>query len=393
MQLVEQHIIKKNNPAYAELDSVCFNSKNLYNAALYAVRQYYFETGKYLSYENLAKRFASENNVDYRSLPANVSQQVLKHVDRSFKSFFGSLKSKKAKNVKLPKYLDKNGRYVATYTVNVISQKMLSSGKIKLSQINHTFDTMQTNVCQVRLVPGNMRITIEVIYEIPDIEPVSDNGNYLGIDMGVNNLMTVAGNNLAPVIISGKKLKSINQYYNKKLAHYQSKLKNNAKTSKRILKLTNKRNNKVKDYLHKASRILVNHAVSNDVSIVVLGKNDGWKQETKIGKVNNQNFVQIPHARLINMVSYKLEMVGIQTKLQQESHTSKCSFLDDEQVRHQEKYAGRRVKRGLFKSANGKTINADVNGALNILRKCIPNVIYDNGKEAIVVSPSVLTVK
>jgi putative transposase len=188
-------------------------------------------------------------------------------------------------------------------------------------------------------------------------------------------------------------LKSINQYYNKKLAHYKSKLKGNAKTSKRIQKLTNKRNNKVKDYLHKASRILVNHAVSNDVSIVVIGKNDGWKQEVKIGKANNQNFVQIPHARLINMVSYKLEMVGIPTKLQQESHTSKCSFLDDEQVRHQEKYVGRRIKRGLFRSESGKMINADVNGALNILRKCIPNVVYDNGKEAIVVSPSVLTVK
>jgi putative transposase len=393
MQLVEQHIVKKNSSAYAELDEACFRSKNLYNAALYAVRQHYFETGKYLSYESLAKKFVVENNVDYRSLPANVSQQVLKLVDKSFKSFFGSLKSKNVKNAKLPKYLEKNGRQVATYTARVVSQKLLLEGKIKLSQINRVFDTRQTNVCQVRLVPKNQYIVIDVIYDVPDIVAVPDNGNYLGVDMGVNNLMTVAGNRLSPVIIDGKKLKSINQYYNKKLAHYKSKLKGNAKTSKRIQKLTNKRNNKVKDYLHKASRILVNHAVSNDVSIVVIGKNDGWKQEVKIGKANNQNFVQIPHARLINMVSYKLEMVGIPTKLQQESHTSKCSFLDDEQVRHQEKYVGRRIKRGLFRSESGKMINADVNGALNILRKCIPNVVYDNGKEAIVVSPSVLTVK
>lgn len=395
MQLVEQHIIKKSNPLFKELDTMCFLSKNLYNQALYRVRQYYFDNKKYLTYVNNVNNLTNENNVDYISLPRKVSQWVCKQVDLNFKSFFSSLKSKNINHkVRIPQYLDKNGRNILTFTNQAISYKELKNGYLKLSGCKNKIKVLHNNIQQVRVIPQANRYVIEIIYTVPDRE-VKTNTNYVGIDLGLNNLATIGGNTITPIIINGKPLKSINQFYNKKLSKLKSKqdlCKNKNVNRKKIQTLTNKRNNKIKDYLHKASRILVNHLVSNDISTIVIGHNKEWKQDINIGKRNNQKFVQIPFNTFIHMITYKAQLQGIKVIQREESYTSKCSFLDNEEICKHEKYKGNRIKRGLYKSQTGRLINADLNGALNILKKEISNAFDGYGIE-VCSTPMVLTIK
>ena len=209
----------------------------------------------------------------------------------------------------------------------------------------------------------------------------------------MNNLATVTFNNGDnPLIINGRLLKSINQFYNKKKAYYQSKLKNRY-TSKRINKLTHKRNNKVNDYLHKSSHMLVNQLVSKNVSTLVIGKNTSMKQDINIGKKNNQNFTQLPIFKFADILKYKCELQGIKVIFNEESYTSKCSFFDNEEIMKHENYLGRRIKRGLFRTSTGRLINADVNGSYNIMKKAIPDVYYTKGIEGLGVNPLVLTIK
>ena len=395
MQLVEQHIIKKSDPLYKELDKMCFLSKNLYNQSLYRVRQYYFENKKYLTYANIVNSLTQEQQVDYISLPRKVSQWVCKQVDNNFKSFFASLKSKNVNHkVRIPQYLDKNSRNILTFTNQAISQKELKQGYLKLSGCENKIKVLHNNVQQVRVIPQANRYMIEIIYSIPDVE-YKTNVNYVGIDLGLNNLATVGGNMIMPIIINGRPLKSINQFYNKKLSKLKSRqdlCKNKTVNKKKIQTLTNKRNNKIKDYLHKASRILVNQLVSNDISTVVIGHNKEWKQDINIGKQNNQKFVQIPFNTFMHMIVYKAQMQGIKVIQREESYTSKCSFMDNEVICKHEKYKGNRIKRGLYKTQTGRLINADLNGALNILKKEISNAFDGYGIE-VCSTPIVLTIK
>jgi putative transposase len=395
MQLVEQHIIKKSNHLYKELDKMCLLSKNLYNQSLYRVRQYYFENKKYLTYANNVNSLTQEQQVDYISLPRKVSQWVCKQVDNNFKSFFASLKSKNVNNkVRIPQYLDKNGRNILTFTNQAISQKELKKGYLKLSGCENKIKVLHNNIQQVRIIPQANRYVVEIIYTIQDVE-YKTNTNYVGIDLGLNNLATIGGNIITPTIINGRPLKSINQFYNKKLSKLKSRqdlCKNKTVNKKKIQTLTNKRNNKIKDYLHKASKILVNHLVSNDISTIVIGHNKEWKQDINIGKKNNQKFVQIPFNTFIHMVTYKAQMQGIKVIQREESYTSKCSFMDNEEICKHEKYKGNRIKRGLYKTQTGRLINADLNGALNILRKEIPNAFGGYGIE-VCSTPIVLTIK
>lgn len=380
MQLVEQHIIKKNDDRYKILDEVCFKSKNLYNAALYEIRQHFFDTKQFLNWLSIDKRFKAKKQGDYYSLPCKVSQQTLKLLDQNFKSFFAILKKKGYNKKKsIPKYLDKSkGRFVAVYTNQAISKKELRNGIIQLSRTGFKVRTKVDahSINQVRVVPKNSYYKVEVIYEVEEIEALEDNGKYAAIDLGVNNLATVSFNDSKPFIINGKPLKSVNQFYHKRKAELQSKLSGNRKTTNKLNAITRKRNNKIKNYLHKASRCIVNHLVSNDVNTLIIGKNDNWKQETNIGKKNNQNFVSIPHSQFVELISYKCKLVGITVTLTDESYTSKCSFLDNEEMKHHEDYKGKRIKRGLFRTHEGKLINADLNGSLNIMRKVIGEFQY-----------------
>ncbi len=178
-------------------------------------------------------------------------------------------------------------------------------------------------------------------------------------------------------------MKSINQFYNKRKAQLQSQV--GTRATKRLVRLTNKRNCKVKHYLHVASRRVIDHLVAQGIGTLVIGYNQEWKQRVAIGRVNNQKFVAIPHAQLVAMLTYKAELAGIQVVKQEESYTSKCSFLDGEFPQKRTHYAGRRLRRGLFRASDGRLINADVNGAYNIIKKAFPNSF--EGIEGVVVHP------
>ena len=378
MYLTERHIIKNNK----ELDILCFNSKNLYNKALYLVRQHYFETKNYLNYYDVNRLMIGSKDVDYYALPGRVSNQTLMLLDRNFKSFFALIKKKKKneydKPIRIPRYLDKEGRYITTFPKQSVSKVYLRKGIIKLSSLSIEIPTKVTesNLVEVRVLPRNNHHVVEVVYKVEDKESKSDNGRYASIDLGLNNLATVGSNVVKPFIINGRPLKSINQYYNKEKARLQSHLKGNKKTSKRIKSISNKRNNKIKDYLHKSSKMLVNFLVSNDISTLVIGYNEEWKQNINIGKKNNQTFTAIPFYTFIKQLEYKCKLEGINIILTEESYTSKCSFLDNETIEKHENYLGKRIKRGLFRSAKNKIINADLNGSLNILRKVVGEFQY-----------------
>lgn len=392
MIIAETHIIRESNLLYKELDSLCFSSKNLYNSALYQIRQHFFQTGKYLGYKKLQKILQDGGFKEYKSLPAKVSQQVLKLLDKNFVSFFKSLKSEKVKKAKIPKYKDKlKGRNICIYTSQAVSKKELKRGFLKLSGTSFKLNTKvkHKDLRQVRIVPIQGAYKIEILYKKETNPKELDLNRVASIDLGVNNLATVAFSctDIKPLFIEGRPLKSINQFFNKKKAELQSYLREGKYITKRISKLILKRNCKVQDYLHKTSTKLINHLVLNNIGTLVIGYNQGWKQEISLGKRNNQNFVNIPFKKFIDYLSYKAELVGIFVQLQEESYTSKCSFLDEEAVCKHESYAGRRVKRGLFKSGLGKFINADLNGAYNILKKAFPGVFYTKGIEGVVVHP------
>ena len=377
MKLVEQHIIKSNNVLYKDLDNLCFLSKNLYNQALYRIRQQFFEDKTFKNYNEVNRELHDENQVDYRALPANTSQETLKLVNQNYRSFFKSLQ-KGIKSARIPGYLDKTkGRQIVVYNHMTLQSHLLEKGIIKLPKSNIQFKTKQKNIRQVRIVPKNNYIVLEVIYEASIKELLKDNKRYMSIDLGIDNLASCSSNVTKSFIINGKPVKSINQYYNKKKAVLQSelKLKQNKNTSKHLQNLTLKRNNKIKDYFHKASRYIVNQLVNQSINTLIIGKNDGWKQETNIGNVNNQNFTQIPHQMFINQLKYKCQLEGINVIEQEESYTSKVSFFDNDFIpvygQNDElfKSSGKRIKRGLFRTQNGLLINADINGSLNIMRK------------------------
>jgi len=407
LRLVEQHIIKKSNSMYKDIDEISFLSKNLYNRANYVVRQEFISTSKqkeegkvsnanWIRYNQLQKQLQNKKDYDYSKLPAKVSQQVLNLLDKNWVSFFQSIRDWKKNPNKylgkpsLPKYKHKTkGRGVLIYTIQAISKKELRSNIVRLSGTEIRIRTKQDSkaIQQVRIVPRIGHYIIEVVYEKKEViyENI-DNNKIAGIDLGLNNLLAVTSNQnkVNPLLINGRQLKSMNQYYNKKKAKLQSYVGD--KSSNRLEKLTNKRNRKVKDYLHKASRFVVNHFILNGIGLVVIGKNTQWKTEINIGKRNNQSFVNIPHAKLIDMITYKSKLVGIDFIVTEESYTSKCSFIDLEPIKKHENYLGKRVKRGLFISNNKTKINADCNASGNIIRKEIPNAFAD-GIEGVVVRP------
>ena len=375
MVLVEKHIIKPKHKYYDELDNLCWLSKNLYNSTLYNVRQYYFENKKLLKYQVINKIYVDTNNEDYRALPSKVAKHTQMLVEHNFKSFFELLKLKAKgkynKPVKIPKYLNKKtGRQVVHYEKGAISFK--EQGYIKLSKTNIKIKTNLTKdkVQFVRLVPKNNHIIIEIGYNVIEKEIIQNN-NILAIDIGVNNIASCVTTNGEKFLINGKPLKYINHNYNKRITDIQSKLKitHNKNKSRYKSNITNKRNNRINDYLHKITTYIVNQAVSNHIGTIVVGYNKEWKQDTNIGSTNNQNFVNIPFYKFISMLDYKCKLKGIIFKTITEEYTSKCSFVDDEEIAKHTTYAGRRINRELFKTKKGIIINADVNGAYNILKK------------------------
>ena len=411
MHLTEIHRVYKEDSYFPMLDDFSFKAKNLYNNGLFHIRQYYIyqrnlkegksvdnlivpeevlsymkDKGSYINYNSLdylAKQLNNSLTEDYKSLPlATASQSVLKQLNRNCLSFFKSLKSYN-KNLskyngrpKMPKYLDKeNGRFVFSLTNQNCK---LKDGYLQFPKSFNGFKlkTNVDNLKQVRIVPKPNYYQIEIVYEVKEDLKAKDNNRYLSVDLGVNNLAAITNNfNGEQWLISGKPIKSVNQYYNKIKSDYQGLVKklNNKYVTKRILKLTKKRNDRIDTYLHKASKLLIDLAVSYDVSKIVIGYNKNWKTEVDIGKRNNQNFVGIPFLTFVNYIIYKAKLKGIQVILTEESYTSGTSFLDSELPIKENYKKSRRIHRGLFKSNNGKLINSDVNGSYQILKKVIGN--------------------
>ena len=368
LQLTQQIIITQKHRYYVGLDYLCLLAKNLYNVALYNIRQQYFKDKTYLNYNTLDKLLSS--NVDYKAIPYRQSaQQILRSVDKTYNSFFKGIKSdkNKGKKVRLPRYKDKEkGRYVLVYTNQCFKHK---DNIIKLKGIDgvwYEFYTDKENLQQVRLIPKGNHIVVEIIYNV-EYELKEDNKRYASIDLGLNNIVALSSNVCNSILYNGRPLKSINRYYNKHKAELQSKLVRNKYTSKRINRLTFRRNNKIKDYMHKLSSAIIQYMEANTLNTLIVGKNDGWKTNICIGRINNQNFVSIPYNMLIQMLEYKCKLAGINVVIVNEAYTSKCSFLDEETIQKHDTYKGKRVKRGLFISSKGIKINADINGSLNIM--------------------------
>lgn len=401
MQLTERHFMHEGSEQSMECERIAHLSKNLFNATLYAVRQHFFETGHYLPFAKVCNDFTSQGNPGYTALPRKVSQSTMRVVDKAFKSFFQSLAQYKANpskyngRPKLPKYKEKDGVAVVEFTNQAVSRKELNNdGVIHPSgtgirvHSNVRYDDLDC----VRIIPVCGGYFVEVVYTVQEAEPKPDNGRYASIDLGIDNLATVASNipDFGTFAVDGKYLKSYNHWYNKERARLKSLAEtyNGMKTTKRLRRLEADRCNVVSDYMHKASRLIVNQLVSNDVCALYVGHNTGWKQDTDMGRVNNQNFVGIPHTTFIAMLKYKCQLAGIAFFENEESYTSKCSFLDNEDICKHDVYAGCRVHRGLFKASGGRLINADVNGALNILKKCKPEAFAD-GVVGVVVHPAI----
>ena len=392
--------IKSTNPLFDVIDDYAFLCKNLKNSTLYAYRQLFFKANKTVNKYKLIKQFTHDKQADYIAIPRKISQQIIFQAAQEFQSFWGLIKlwvkDKTKPRPNIPRYLDKvKGRANVIFTKQAISKKDLDKGvltlspfdksrpiSIKLGRLSNIIN--HANIQEVKLIKVADGYDVKICYKTTEIQNTPINPKrILSVDFGVNNLMAIGNNiHLNPLIIKGQALKSFNQYFNKKLAKLKSQFdtaKDFLKSSiqKKLDRLYRKRKHKVNDFLHKASHFLINHAVKNQVDTIVIGHNQGWKQEIKIGKVNNQKFVSIPYATLLAMIEYKAKEKGIQVIVTNESHTSKCSFLDNEPIQKQSAYQGKRIKRGLFKSSQGKTINADINGALNILRKVIGNFDYD----------------
>ena len=376
-------VVKKGSLLYQEIDNLCFKSKNLFNATLYDERQAYFNTGQFKFYKKINKEFVKNNQSDYRALPAKVSKMTQMKVDQAIKSFL-ALKKSSNTNARhhFPKYLKKDGRFVVEYEKGALSFKR--EGFIKLSKTNIYIPTKleKTVIQQVRLVPRTGYYLIEILYRksIPKKrkKKITNQTRFASIDLGANNLATVTSNVFQPLIINGQPIKSINQYYNKNRKKRQRLLPINQYTSKKIKQLEYKREMKLNDYLHKSAAFLVNYLVSQTIDVLVIGTNKGWKQNINIGSHNNQNFVGIPFYKFKQILTYLCEENGIEIHEQEESYTSKASFLDGDSIpvftkgdNKKYTFSGDRVCRGLYETKNKKLINADVNGSLNILKKFI----------------------
>ena len=380
-----------------ELSKVCHLAKNLYNLANWYIRQDFFKLNNILSYYDLD--FILKHKEAYRKLPSQTSQQILKLVNRNWKSYFKAIKEYKQnymkfkKKPKIPKYKRKNGESIVIFTNQ---QCKIKNGYLffpKKANLEPIKSRIKEKLNQVRILPKGVYYVIEIVYEKAEQDLGLDKKHILSIDLGLNNLITAVNNNgFKPFIIKGGIVKSINQYYNKQLAYFRSieNKRGNFQDTKRIKKLHFKRNNKIKTIFHRISKTIIECCIQNNIGTIVIGYNIGWKQKINIRKKNNQNFVQIPYLKLVKQIEYKAQLKGISFLTVDEAYTSKCSFIDKESIEKHEIYLGKRIKRGLFRTSKGLKINADVNGAYNIMKKAFPNAISVDGIEAFGLMPQII---
>jgi len=385
-----KHLTKEE---YVLLKELCRTAKNLTNQAIYNIRQQYFQEKQYLRYE--ANCFEMKNYKNYKLLNANMAQQTLKNVDQMFKSFFALIKLAKQdkynfKHIRMPKYLPKNG-----YSNLIIAQFRIKDNNILTIPVSNAFKKIygkvkiqikipkvlkDKKIKQIQIIPKfNARFfEIQYIYEIQEEKINLNIKNALAIDLGVDNLCTCVTNTGKSFIIDGRKLKSINQFFNKQNAKLQSiKDKQNIKKqTKQQFLISRKRKYRVDDYINKTCRYIINYCLINDIGILVIGYNQSFQCKTNIGKKNNQNFTFLPFGKIREKLEYLCKRYNINYILQEESYTSKASFFDNDDLPiynmdnpQTYEFSGKRIKRGLYQTKNNYLFNADCNGALNILRK------------------------
>ena len=392
---VEQQIIKKNNPIYDVVDQYCFYSKNVYNQANYIIKQEFINNGNKISAYDVQKLMQPMDC--YKECGSQAAQKTIQLVDKMWKSYFKAIKDWKKNPSKylgmprLPKYLPKDGRQV--FMLKNI-QCSLNNGQFRIAFKPFGGYTVNTHavgkLMQCRFVPKADYYVMEIVYEIEVPDVVEERIRICSIDLGTENLVTMVNNvGLQPVVIKGGAIKSVNQFYNKRKAEMQSQLKKETGRdwSKNLQKLTDKRYEKIKYLMHCASKKVVDYCVENKIDTLIIGLNKKWKQENE----NKQNFTYIPFDMLIKQIQSKCEEYGIEVVMTEEAYTSGTSFLDKEQPVKENYNKERRVYRGLFVANNGRTINADVNGAYQIMKKVIPDV-FDEGIESVGSHPTVVNI-
>ena len=379
MRLVERHIVRDNR-----FEDICQKSGLLYNYVLYQVRQGIF-SGNYLEEYDLSTKLGKENQSDFRNLPCAISQQVIKQVFKSIKCWIRSKKdyednpSKYKSKPKLPGYKRGKKQNMIVFTTSACRVKK----DVCIHFVKNIVEPIKTNIgdnklCQVRIVPNATCYVVEVIYEKKEQNLELNKNNALSIDLGLNNLCSCISNvGIVPFIINGKIMKSFNQWYNKKMAKFMGYIGDRG-TSRKLKWLNNRRNFWIEDKIHKISRYIVNFCKDSNIGSIIIGLNKGWKQGINLGKKTNQKFVEIPFSRLIDKITYKGKLIGIDIQTTEESYTSKIDHLALEPLKKQEVYLGKRKKRGLFQSSINKLINADINGAIGIGRKVFGDS-YVNG--------------
>lgn len=393
---VEQHIIKSSSEFGKFIDDYCFKSKNLYNYANYIVRQEFINNNKWIRYNELFQLV--KDSEPYKDLGSNVGQGTLRILDKNWTSFFVAIKdwnknpTKYLGKPKLPKYKLKNGRFILSLDNNKVK---LKNGYVYFAwkpfkKFNNKFKTnVKDRILQCRFIPKGSYYVMELVYEIEVPKCIDVVEHIVSIDIGVDNFVTMVNNiDIQPIVIKGGIIKSINQYYNKKKAKLQSQLKNvnNKNWSKSLQKLTDKRYEMIKYQMHCISKYVVDWCVLYNIDALIVGYNDKWKQNNK----GMQNFTYIPYDLFVQMLSYKCENNGIRFIVHEESYTSGTSFVDEEEPIKENYNKSRRIHRGLFIGNNGIQINADVNGAYQIMKKVFPNAFAD-GIEGVGLHP--LTIK
>jgi len=390
--LATNNRIKTKKIKLTVLKELTSNSKDLYNKALYTIRQHFFSTKKYLPYKEVYKLL--KGSEEYKRLPSNASQQTLKQVDNAFKSFFELLKAKKqgkVEKVDIPKYLDKKGHYKVIYTK--IHLKIMDNNYIRLALPKYIKEKYKVNYLYFKIPKHIIGKEIKEVHILPykpyyKLSFVYSDGdrNYnhyttddiMAIDLGIDNLATIVTRYDKPIILDGKSLKSKNRYFNKMVSVLSSSIKKGTTSDKwksneprRIKVWRFRRANYIKDYLHKTATKIINIAIEKGIKTIAIGYNKEWKEKCNLGRKNNEKFLSIPHSQLLQYIKYKATQHKIEVIEVEESYTSKCDALALEPIQKHEKYLGKRIKRGVFQSSIGKLINADVNGALNILRKSV----------------------
>jgi IS605 OrfB family transposase len=383
----QQVLLHSDNETKAIIEYLCHESNSLYNCSVYYARQIWFKTGKIVSGFDLTAQM--KNNKHFHAGYASAMQQTCLSVGEAFKSFKQLLaKSKKGElnqKPRVPNYRKPGGLFTVTYPkkwlklVDNLIRFPLGNQVKAWFGITEFFLPMPSNlewsdIKEIRILPRNRQFYAEFVYQTEKSIIEIDKSKVIGIDHGIDNWLTCVSNVGTSFIIDGLHLKSLNQWYNKTVANIKEG-KPQGFWSNRLAAITEKRNRQMRNAVNKAARIVINHCIDNKIGTIVFGWNQRQKDSADLGKKNNQKFVQIPTAKLKGRIAQLCEQSGIVFVETEESYTSKTSFLDNDVLPtfgakpEGWKSSGIRITRGQFRTSTGIKINADCNGAVNIIKK------------------------